>query len=957
MAGLTVRLLGVPEVEVDSRPLRVDTRKAIALLAYLVVRQEPASRDELATLLWPDFDQENARASLRRTLSALRSALGDRWLVAQRDAVQLKTDGVWSDVWQFGALLAESRGHAHQPATACTRCRDLLTQAAALYRGDFMSGFSLRDSLEFEDWQFAQAQAWQRDFDGALAALVIQHEAAGDIEAALTWARRRLELDRLSEEAHVAVMRLLALSGDRSAALLQYRELVRILDQELGVSPLEGTAELHSAIAEGSLVRRAPVVSELSASAAPVRAGDLPMVGRSRQMHELLALLEERSRQGRLVVLEGEAGIGKTRLLMEFIAAARSMDVPVVSTRCFEGETSLAYEAIVDLLRSALALPGADERLRRVLPLSVAEAARLLPELTHRVPDLPAPPGTDSPGAQTWFFKGLLDVLTACICGGPLGVLAVDDVSLADDASLDVLSFLAHRLHDYPLVLVLAWRPEDVPAGHRLRVMASNAQQSAGVTTIELHRLSAEDVDGLVGLLGNDGTDARRLFKETEGLPLFLAQYLSAGSRLDEESWPIPVGIRELLLSRVARLAELPKQLLTSAAVLGRSFSFDLLHIVSGRSEDEAIAGLEALLSERLVVELEAPALEGGPVYDFCHEKLRTLVYEETSLARRRLLHRRAADALVPAMRTRRDGSALCGLVAHHLRLSGNDIAAAGYFKLAGDHARSLHANAEAESHYKNALALGYDEPDSLHEAIADLRTLAGDYRSALAGYEKAAALAQDDRLPEIEHKQGRLFLRSGQWERAEHYLERALQGSADTEDTARQARIITDLSLAAYRKGDARRARELAERALSFSERGQEGAALVQAHNVLGVLLRGSGALQEAERHLRTALALSGERDDGGRMAVCNNLALVYEAKGDYATALSFAQEALRLCEMLGDRHREAAIRNNLADLHHRSGASEEAMAQLKQAVGIFTEVGLSIEEVQPEIWKLYEW
>ncbi len=220
MARLTISLLGPPRIEVDGEPIAVDTRKAIALLAYLAVTGERKSRETLAALLWPEHDSEHARAALRRTLSALSKALGGDFLDVERAAVALDPSDAWLDVTEF-------RGHL-------TGSRD--ADAVALYRGDFLAGFGLRDSVEFEDWQFFEAETLKRELAGALERLAGERGAEGQFDGAIELARRWLALDPLQEPAHRLLMELYARSDQRSAALRQYRDCVRVLDGELGVA-------------------------------------------------------------------------------------------------------------------------------------------------------------------------------------------------------------------------------------------------------------------------------------------------------------------------------------------------------------------------------------------------------------------------------------------------------------------------------------------------------------------------------------------------------------------------------------------------------------------------------------------------------------------------------------------------------------------------------------------------
>jgi DNA-binding SARP family transcriptional activator/class 3 adenylate cyclase len=249
---LSLYLLGPPRVERDGVPIKVDTRKAIALLAYVAITGESHRRDALVNLLWPESDQSRGRAALRRTLSALRKALADDWLDVDRETIGLSPSAdIWLDVAQFHAHLAECLAHGHATSEVCPACLTPLTDAVELYRGDLLSGFTLKDSFNFDDWQFFQADALRRELAGALERLVRCHSDRGEFEAAIGYARQWLELDRLDEAAHCALMRLYSWSSQRSAALRQYQECVRILGSALGVSPQEPTTALHDAIQEG----------------------------------------------------------------------------------------------------------------------------------------------------------------------------------------------------------------------------------------------------------------------------------------------------------------------------------------------------------------------------------------------------------------------------------------------------------------------------------------------------------------------------------------------------------------------------------------------------------------------------------------------------------------------------------------------------------------------------------
>ncbi len=978
MAQLAIYFFGAPRIERDGVPVPVDTRKAVALLAYLVLTRQPQTRDTLAALLWPDYGQTQARATLRRTLSALNKTLDGSFLDARREVIGLSEQAaLWSDVGDFLAHLAACQPHAHAPGDECDACLERLTGAVQRYTDDFLAGFSLRDSETFEEWQFFQREDLKRRLSGALERLVAAHTRRGAHEAAILHAHRWLALDRLHEPAHRALMENYAAAGQYAAALHQYRECVQTLENELGVAPLEATTRLYEAILKrrlqpGAVTEPAPAASSGAAHPAapqtlPPRDGLPPLAGRAAELAQLTSAYEGATAGGGLMVLDGEAGIGKTRLAEEFLASVRQRGASVIEARCYAGEAYLAYGPIVAALRSALAQPGAETRLASLADAWLAEAARLVPELQRIRLSLPSPPPLDSPGAQNHFFEGLCQTLCA-LCGAPAasarGVLFVDDAHWADRASLDVLTYLVHRPQAYPLFTLLCWRRQEAAHSQRLRTLLAEARRSSAVTIVELERLSLDATRELVraSLPREDGlleTLTRRLHEETEGVPVFLVEYLTAMRNgvlaIESRDWAVPGAMRDTLLARIHAVSETGWQALTAAAIIGRSFDVDTLREASGRSEDETVAALDELSASGLVKEVRESLRPGRLTYDFGHEKVRAVVCDDISLARQRLLHRRIARALVT--RNPRDLGALAVQIASHYRAAGQDAEAATYFKLAGERARALYANAEALAHLESALALGHPDTVALHEAIGDLHTLLGSYSAALRSYE-AAALSPAENAGRLEWKLSGVYIRRGEWGLAESHLASALAAWGEAGPAAERAHAYADWGLIARRQGDTARAWELASRALALACEADDPGALAQAHNMLGALAGGEGRFDEALPHLEQSLALVERLDDlSGRVAALNNLSLLRAARGEAEEARRLAEEALALCVAQGDRHREAALRNNLADRLRESGDIEAAMAQLKVAVSIFAGIGADAGALQPEIWKLTEW
>jgi predicted ATPase len=701
-------------------------------------------------------------------------------------------------------------------------------------------------------------------------------------------------------------------------------------------------------------------------------------VGRSLETDSLLRAYRQGAPRGHFFALQGEAGIGKSRLAEEFTAWARQNGATVLSARCFEGETNLAYAPFTEALSTAVVEPTILARLSDLPEDWLDEAARLLPTL-HSGAKSTTDPGAS---AQSKFFEGLRQVFLRLADGQPPGVLFLDDLHWADPASLDFLAYLVRRLPGNPLFILAAWREEDLPTQARLRQILAEAQRAGFATNLALSRLQPTAIADLARLvlgrnqeLPADFTD--RLFRESEGLPYFLVEYLDAllvtqaGADPKEDSsfsthndWELPDRVHDLLRLRVAQVDELSRQLLAAAAVIGRSFDFATLVASSGRSEAEALNGLETLLAHRLIEECGECEPAELLTYDFTHDKLRSLVYEETSLTRRRLLHQRVAEALAERAHRSRQPGLTAGAIAHHYHLAGQDTQAAEYHRRAGEHAHQLYANRQALEHYRAALQAGHPDQAGLQEAIGDLHTLLGEYSPALDCYTQAIAIAVGAKdNARLAQKIGAVYQRRGDPIQAAGYYQNALQildvsATSDSLSAALGARILADWSLAAYQQGEMENALNLAQQALERADDANAPRALAQAHNLLGVLARRRGQTENARRHLEESLALGVRlHDQSTQAAALNNLALLLSEEGQTAQAIVYANNALTLCERLGDRHRAAALHNNLADLYHKSGQPDQAIEHLKQAVTIFTEIGGDAGDMQPEVWKLTEW
>lgn len=393
MTHLEISLLGT--VQVRRAEQHVSDRayaKVLALLAYIAVESDrPHQRVFLATLLWPDQPDERARHSLRQALSILRRMIGDDspYLTVSRVAIAFDRTGDYRlDVEEFRRLLDTCERHEHARLETCAPCAQRLQQAVALYRGEFLQGFSVGDTVEFEDWVQAWRERLRQQVVDSLSTIATWHEGRGALEDACDSLRRVLELDPWLESAHRHLIRLLIARGKRTEALAQYERCRLMLDEELGLEPEPETMALHEQL-------RSSDVSAASASSKPAgswQGARLPvpptaLVGRDRELEEIADLLAHRD--CRLLTLTGPGGSGKTRLAIQ-VATNHERQFP--GTACFVPLASITDPAgVVSAIGAELGLTllGSKDPERQLLDwLRDRSVFLLLDNTEHLVNDL-----------------------------------------------------------------------------------------------------------------------------------------------------------------------------------------------------------------------------------------------------------------------------------------------------------------------------------------------------------------------------------------------------------------------------------------------------------------------------------------------------------------------------------------------------------------------------------------
>jgi len=465
MSQLQLSLLGAPIVKHGERTLTFSTRKALALLVYLAVEGGTHPRKTLSEAFWPELDAEHGRAALRATLLELRKLLershgpGERaHLLVERDTLGFDQGSPLILDLRFVESASKQVGRGVEPFTGEARGELLaqLEQATRLARGPFLASFTLRDSQFFDDWTRQHREYWHLRVHQLFDALSKLYERAGDRERAIETVSRWLSFDPLNEEGYRRLMRLRFSQGDRVGALRAYANGRAVLADELQVEPEPETVALAKRIRQAAPVRPAQPRSLLSPHASagqpPVNLLDGPLLGRAAEFGTLIECYQRAyAGQPQLVLLQGEAGIGKTRLVTEFVGWAHAQGADVLAGRALQTGRQLPYQPLIDVLRLRLEQEHAPDDL--LSDVWLAELSRLLPELRDRYPDLPVP-STDEALGHNRLFEATSRLLQIWATRRPLVVL-LDDMQWADTATLDLLLYLARSFAEQPTPVLL----------------------------------------------------------------------------------------------------------------------------------------------------------------------------------------------------------------------------------------------------------------------------------------------------------------------------------------------------------------------------------------------------------------------------------------------------------------------------------------------------------------------
>lgn len=754
MAKLKLFTFGPPRLERDGRPIDFNLRRALALLIYLSVTAQPQSRDTLATLLWPESDQREARGRLRRTLHRLREEVGFDVVAVSADTISLHPNAdLWLDCIDFLNHAARGLEKQGRPDLLPEQTEHLRT-AAALYSDDFLAGWTGAESAAFDDWQFFERERLRQLLAQVLENLVRSNGAQGLWEAAIPYARRWVALDPLHETAQQQLMSVYASAGQHAAAIRQYQECARILEAELGVAPDEATTALYDAIrfrrfspqdnrAPSSNPQSTASSSQAGAEARPHAMASFghsdgsalfrlnrqitSTVGREAELQRLQEhLAHALNGKRQIVFVAGEPGIGKTTLVNLFLDSMRD-SVWIGRGQCLEHRgAGEAFGPLLEALGRLCRGPNASH----VIGLLIEHAPSWLVQLPGHVSSeqltilQPKVLGT----TRERMLREFVELLNQFTAQQPL-VLVLEDLHWSDYSTLDALAMVARQHDPARLLVVGTYRPADAQTNrHALHEVARELRLRSYASGLDLALLSKVAVERYLqarfdAALFPDGL-AALLHKRTDGNPLFMVTVVDSWiddgflekvderwafkAALDELTVGVPETLSQLIELQIERLEANDQSMLEAASVAGDTFSAAEVAAAIEQEVEEVESRCTALARHwHFLREREADEWPDGTIaaqFEWSHHVVRQVLYERVTATRRARLHCRIGLRLEAGYGD--TAPAMAPKLAAHFVQGRNRQRAVRYLALAAEQALNRSAYREAIDLIKLGLGL-----------------------------------------------------------------------------------------------------------------------------------------------------------------------------------------------------------------------------------------------------------
>ncbi|MCU7948240.1 MAG: AAA family ATPase [Candidatus Thiodiazotropha sp. (ex Cardiolucina cf. quadrata)] len=933
---LNIFLLGRFNLLLAGKSLSVDKlpgRKSGALLKLLALQDHnQLARDQAMDLLWPDLSSSSASAQLYKAIHHIRhsfsTCLGDTpagsWIELSKNTVRLTApEGVITDTSEFEAA-ARSGLRTHNV--------QLLERAALHYQG------ILLPSDLYAEWSEAPRAHYRQLHLDVLLSLADGYQHRGDQSAAAESWRLVLEIDASIEAAHRGLMTVYAEQGHSHRAIRQYEACEAVLQDLIGSVPADQTRSLNEQVRSGQLVHRNGEDRQHALQDLSV----LPLVGRDEELDRIRAQLDALDMsQGRVLLIRGEAGMGKTRLVQELVTLAHRREFRCHLSSASEMDGQLAYGPFLNILYSTVQDDISDSEL---LPEELSHA---LPNLTSRTG---AVPNADRRAAQGYLFSAIGEFLIKRSQRSPL-VLVVENIHSADQDTWALFRFLARQLANHPVLLVATARIDSSRMVRDIDRLAHELSQGQTATTLlDLNPLTADAHKSLLACLSADQPGAsgmsEEIFQLSEGNPLFALELARFRAKRDNRSdGSIPCTLQTTVLTQLELISAEAGKLLSIASAAGLEVTYALLERLWSGTADELLDVLDEITQAQLMQ-------EHGADFRFRHALFRVVIYESVSQARCRHIHANIARVLVE---THCDSDALpVEKIAWHYQQAKDSRQAAYYLQLSGDRAEDVYAHRDALSYYQRALDLLLPATDAttkrlcseLYARRGEVSRSAGYLNDSLAAYQQALALIED--LPVVESEKTELHRQialvsifTGDMKGAGQHIAAAWEFVSD--DPRFYARLHCLRALHLWHFNRLEEAIEYACRAHDLAEEAGAATEAAQACEILAMSYLPLGQWQQGMKYEQKRLQ-QGRWSPDIVVATDAHLCLWEYHMNDDAMLLEatqFIQDVSDDADRLGDTRCVAICKYALGTIKLWQGETLDAQMNLDKSLQLHKEVG----------------
>ncbi len=751
------------------------------------------------------------------------------------------------------------------------------------------------------------------------------------------------------------------------------RTILRLLEKE-PIDRYQSAGELLAAIEKSrpSLIIPREEIERRSIAelAMPDRIFKAKLIGRERELEELKGYLDKvLMKKGELVLIGGEVGVGKTRLVEELRGYGRLKGAKFLTGRCYEQEGSISYQPFIEAFRQYFRDVRLHEDLgnvRRMIKGLEPELVKLIPDISEIAREVTPSVKLTPEQEKSRLFDAVYRFLVNISERNPI-VILLDDLQWADEMTLQLLHYIARNIRNDRILLCGTYREEEVSVGrHPLAELMRRMSRERILQRISLARLSLEEVQQMLySLLGTKDLSSdfeMMIYEETEGNPFFIEEvikslveegvlYLYNGvwkKKMETIKIEIPPTISDVVERRLDSLDEEKREFMSIAAVIGKEFDFDVLMEVSGRDEDELLDIIDELLRTRLIGEDKASK---GDRYYFAHVKIREVLYEEINARRRRRLHRKIGEVIEGLYEDKLEE--YVGELAYHFYRGEHREKAIEYSLRAGERAKRIYANEEAIRFYRMAIELLEKSGNNLEQRIdlmgelGNLYDLVGEYDMAFSSYEEALSLTSDDPLlvtkrVALNRNIGDTYRRKGEYNKALEYLNFGLDELEEGDDEIEASKIMSNMGVVYERKGRYDKSVECQLRALEFAQRQKDTGQMAQAYNNLGITYYRKGEWDKASGYFKQSLEMRESiKDIQGVADSYHSLGFIYLRKSELDKAIECTEKGLEIRKKIGDMDGIARSHNALGNIYLDRRDHQKALLHYEKSLAMMERMG----------------